>query len=98
MMPISLAGGSLLMLSLLSCGGCSLFAQRDPVLLNPSIPHRLAEPCDAVTWGRGPDGVTMVKTSVRLEAGWWVASPEVISMPPEDPPTPHDMSNLGTQP
>lgn len=96
MMPICSVRSCLLMLSLLSSAGCSLFPERDQVLLNPSVPHRLAESCDAVVWARKPDG-TLVQQPVRLEAGWWIASPAVLDA--TDAAAPH--SNpipLGTSP
>ena len=61
-------------LSLTSCAGKG-------VILDPTIPHRLAKEADVVIWARQPDG-TLRKTKARALPGWWLAGPPVVEPMP----------------
>lgn len=50
---------------------------RTEALPDPSIPHRVADEAAVVVWVRRPDGL-LVRETVRLLPGWWVASPQVV--------------------
>jgi hypothetical protein len=59
--------------SVLLSAGCA----KRIVIPDPAIPHQVAEEAEIVTWCRAPDG-KLVKCTVRLLEGWWVASPQVV--------------------
>lgn len=63
-----------LIASALLSTGCAVRVLTVP---DPSVPHRVAEPARVKVWVRSPDG-TLTKQEVRLEEGWWVASPVLI--------------------
>lgn len=63
--------------SLLLSSAC---AHSPLVLPDPTVPHRVAEPAAVKVWCRLPDGRT-AKCAVRLDPGWWVASPQVVEVP-----------------
>lgn len=48
------------------------------ILPSPDIPHELAEEGKAVVWCGTPDR-KLAKCEVRLEPGWWLASPQALS-------------------
>lgn len=54
--------------------GCVVRLQTIP---DPTIPHRVAREAEVEIWVRQPDG-TLVKRSVRLLEGWWIAGPPVV--------------------
>lgn len=64
------------MLCALPLPGCLGLAQ-ERILPDPRIPHQVAERTEATVWCRRPDG-SLVKQVVRLEEGWWIASPAVV--------------------
>jgi hypothetical protein len=66
--------------SLMLCVGCP----RATVLPDERIPHQLAEeaPDGLVVWCHDPKDTTKwVKCRVRAQAGWWIASPQVVDPP-----------------
>lgn len=56
--------------------GCSVLP-RETAIPDPKIPHRVAEDTTVWVWVRRPTG-DLVKEKVKLQAGWWVASPLVV--------------------
>lgn len=48
------------------------------MLPDPSVPHRVAEDTEVEIWVRVAPGTKLTRQKVRLPAGWWVASPEVV--------------------
>ncbi len=56
--------------------GCSALP-RSHVLLDETIPHRLAESAKVSVWVRRPDG-QLAKERVEAPAGWWLVSPRVV--------------------
>jgi hypothetical protein len=53
---------------------------RQIVLPDPAFPHQVAEPVESVTvWCGLPDG-KLAKCEVRLDKGWWIASPEALKL------------------
>lgn len=47
------------------------------VILDPTIPHQVAEPVTVEVWARRPDG-RMQRVRAHVDAGWWVASPQAV--------------------
>ncbi len=47
------------------------------ILPDPKVPHQLAEETVIKAWCRAPDG-KMVKCKVRVQEGWWFASPQLV--------------------
>lgn len=64
-----------LAVSLLLSGCWSL--RSSETIIDRTIPHRISRPQTLSVWARLPNG-TMAETRVRIEAGWWIASPLVI--------------------
>ncbi len=69
-----------LALMLVACAllfsGCATRA----VIPDPTVPHRVAEETAVVVWAQRPDG-RWVKARVRLLAGDWIASSQIIEQP-----------------
>lgn len=65
---------------LLPLSGCSLLPQ-ERLLPDETIPHRISEETDVQVWVRRPDG-SLVEEWVRIDPGWWVASPQLVDPPP----------------
>ena len=65
-----------LIASVMLLPGC-LFLPQERALPNPAIPHRIAETCTLPIWVRRPDH-SLVKETVRVDPGWFVASPQVV--------------------
>lgn len=68
---------------LVLCGSVMLSAAcvpRKTILLDPSVPHAVAEASKVVVWCADPQG-GLVKCAARLDEGWWVASPLVVDAP-----------------
>lgn len=69
------------MLTVLALLGSAMLSSacvpRKLVLLDPTVPHRVAEEAVIVAWCRLPEGA-LVKCKVRLQEGWWVASPQLV--------------------
>ena len=59
--------------------GC-LFIPRNQTIPDQRIPHRIAEPVTLEIWVRQADH-TLVKESVSVPAGWWIAGPQVVEAP-----------------
>lgn len=49
-----------------------------PVVLDPSIPHQVAESTTVTVWGATPEG-RLVKVRAELHAGDWIASDAIVS-------------------
>lgn len=90
MTPTDCALRSSAMLSLL-LSGCSLLPS-ERSLPDPNVPHRVAETAVLKVWVRHPDN-SLVEETVRIDPGWWVASPQTIDPPPQFP-----QPTLGTSP
>lgn len=54
--------------------GC---ATTPKVLPDPSIPHRVAKDGKVTIYVRQPDG-RLKKEEVKLQEGWWIASPQIV--------------------
>ena len=65
-----------LLVSALLLPGC-LFLPQERALPNPAIPHQIAESSTLTIWVRRPDN-SLVKETVRVDPGWFVASPQVV--------------------
>lgn len=50
------------------------------VVPDPTIPHQVAEGSDVTVWC-GTTDRKLAKCEVRLDRGWWVASPQVVEAP-----------------
>lgn len=66
-----------LIASTMLCAGCAV---RTLTLPDPSIPHRVASEATVEIWVRGQDG-TLTKQKVKIEEGWYLASPMVVDRP-----------------
>jgi hypothetical protein len=69
-----------LAVSALLLQGC-LFLPKQRSLPNPAIPHQVAESSTLTIWVRRPDN-SLVKETVRVDPGWFVASPQVVEPQP----------------
>lgn len=58
-------------LSLASCAG------EQAVRLDPTVPHQISRPVDLRVWVPVGDGKAVEKL-VRVDAGWWLASPVLL--------------------
>ena len=56
---------------------CGCILPRETMLPDRSIVHKVAKPTTVVIWVRRADG-SLVEESVRLQAGWYVAAPEIV--------------------
>jgi len=54
---------------------------QERALPNPAIPHRVAERACLKIWVRRPDD-SLVQETVRVEPGWYIASPQVVDPKP----------------
>lgn len=54
--------------------------QRQTVIPDPGIAHRVAKPAKVTVWVRRSDG-RLVQETIRLESGWVCASPQVVERP-----------------
>jgi hypothetical protein len=75
MKPALVAIASAMLLS-----GC-LGLPQERIIPNPAVPHQVAEPVEVVIWAQRSDG-TLVKETVLLDPGWWIASPQVVDPNP----------------
>lgn len=66
----------IVLVALLMLLGCT----RQPILLDQTVPHRIAEPTTVYVWARGPDG-KMMKAPAQVADGWWLASPLLVESP-----------------
>jgi hypothetical protein len=64
----------MLIASVLLSSGC---APKVTVVLDPNVPHKIADEIEANVWGRLPDG-RLAKQRVRVPAGYWVAGPPAV--------------------
>lgn len=71
----TLTASALVVSAMLSTGCLGLSQER--MLPDPRIPHQVAETTEAVVWVRRPDG-SLVKETVRVQSGWWIASPQAV--------------------
>lgn len=68
------------LLMLIACAALSSgCVPREATLPDHSIPHRVAQETTLVIWVRRPDG-KFVEEEVKIEPGWWVASPWVVEV------------------
>jgi hypothetical protein len=63
----------LLVASTMLSVGCAA----QPVIPDPTVPHRVAKEVEVVVWVRLPDG-SLQKQTVRVLPGWWIAGPPVV--------------------
>ena len=69
-----------LLVSALLLQGC-MFLPQERALPNPAIPHQIAESSTLTIWVRRTDN-SLVKETVRVDPGWFVASPQVVEPTP----------------
>lgn len=69
-----------LLASVLLLPGC-LFLPQERALPNPAIPHRVAETSTLTIWVRRPDN-SLVKERIRVDPGWFIASPQIVEPTP----------------
>lgn len=69
-----------LIVSVLLLPGCLLLPQ-ERALPNPAIPHQIAETSTLTIWVRRPDH-SLVKETIRVDPGWYIASPQVVDPKP----------------
>ena len=50
------------------------------VIPDPNVPHQLAKGADLTVWCGTPDRKA-ARCKVRVEEGWWVASPQAVEKP-----------------
>ncbi len=78
--PLPTLTAPALLASVLLLPGC-LFLPQERALPNPAIPHQIAETSTLMIWIRRTDG-SLVKEPVRVDPGWYVASPQIVEPTP----------------